>query len=202
MDPSASVIYYQLLRFQDDLSQHELIFRNPSPAVQTYIQTLVSSGFNLEFEYSTITNSARITHRPPIQAQPGQEDSLSFLEFEQPSSCQSSSEIPNAHDLPPSAEVDWNEVFSDQEQPNLFSPQHNEPMFSFECAKIHNKFPCPVLKLTQISPTLCQAMRIWESKILFGSSECSFLMRQRVKFNPCLRRPARFRTYGHSPPAR
>jgi hypothetical protein len=93
---------------------------------------LVSGGFNLEFEYSTITNSARITHRPPIQAQPGQEDSLSFLEFEQSSSCQSSSELPNAHDLPPSAEVDWNEVFSDQEQPNLFSPQHNETMFPFE----------------------------------------------------------------------
>jgi hypothetical protein len=132
MDIADCALYQQLLEFQNDPSRHELRFNQQSLATQAYIQTL-ALGLGLEFQYSTITESAKVTRRHAVQAQPVEDDFLNFLDLNH-SSCQSSSELPNAHDLPPSAEVDWNEVFSHQDQPNLFSPQHDEPMFSFESA--------------------------------------------------------------------
>jgi hypothetical protein len=68
MDASSCSIYTQLLEFQNDLSRQQLIFDDPNGSNQAYIQTL-ARGLGLRFEYSNITNSARITHRPPLDCQ-------------------------------------------------------------------------------------------------------------------------------------
>jgi hypothetical protein len=131
MDTSAGAIYHQLVVFQNDTSQHELIFNDPSPETQAYIQTL-GRGLGLEFEYSIITNSARIIRRPPILAQPAEDDFLNFLDFEQ--ACPSDGELPDAYGFPPSAEVNWNELFSSQDEMDCESLQQNGPMFSSKSA--------------------------------------------------------------------
>ncbi len=112
MDASAGTIYHQLVIFQNDSSQHELIFHDPSPENQVYVQALVG-GLGLEFEYSTITDSARIIRGSQILAQPAQDEFLKFLDFEE--ACPSDGELPNAYGSPPSEEVNWNELLSSQD---------------------------------------------------------------------------------------
>jgi hypothetical protein len=131
MDTSAGAIYHQLVVFQNDTSQHELIFNDPSPETQSFIQTLVR-GLGLEFEYSSITNSARIIRRPPILAQPAEDEFLNFLDFEQ--ACPSDGELPDAYGFPPSAEVNWNELFSSQDEMDCDSLQQHGPTFSSKSA--------------------------------------------------------------------
>jgi hypothetical protein len=131
MDTSALAIYRQLVVFQNDTSQHELIFNDPSPETQAYIQTL-GRGLGLEFEYSSITNSARIIRRPPILAQPAEDEFLNFLDFEQ--ACPSDGELPDAYGSPLFAEVDWNKLFSIQDEMDCESLQQNGPMFPSKSA--------------------------------------------------------------------
>ena len=121
MDTSAGAIYHQLVVFQNDTSQHELIFNDPSPETQGYIQTL-GRGLGLEFEYSSITNFARIIRRPPILAQPAEDEFLNFLNFEQASP--PGDELPNAYALPPYLDLNYNESSSNQVGISLSQSHH------------------------------------------------------------------------------
>jgi hypothetical protein len=130
MDTAAGAIYHQLVVFQNDPSQHELIFNDPSQETQAYIQTLVR-GLGLEFEYSTITNSARIIRRSQILAQPAQDEFPEFLDFAQ--ACPSDGELLDVYGFLPSAEVNWNELFSSQDEMDCDSFQKG-PMFQSKSA--------------------------------------------------------------------
>ncbi|KAF4627878.1 hypothetical protein G7Y89_g10271 [Cudoniella acicularis] len=137
MDASSCSIYTQLLEFQNDSSQHQLTFHDPNSLNQAYIQTL-ARGLGLEFEYSTITNSARITRRSPGRPQPihsaFEEDFLRFLGLEQLSAAQSSGELPNTYEVPLPAYADRANEFRIQDEMGIFSPQNYDSMFSFESA--------------------------------------------------------------------
>jgi hypothetical protein len=137
-----SSIYNQLVAFQIDLSRHELTFISPTRGQQLDIQTLAPE-FDLDVTYSTITNIARVTRRPPFHcSEPSQEDVFAFLDFTQlspPSSEQVDIEFPSAYDAPPSAAVDWNDLLGVQDAidwnisdamptPELELPEQNSAM--------------------------------------------------------------------------
>jgi hypothetical protein len=116
MDFSADPIYHQLIAFQNDPSRHELIFNFLTPGKQFYIQTLVR-GLELDFTYSTITNTTRVTRRSLIQSESSQEDLFAFSDFAQISSSSSDQvdvELPSAYDTLPSTAVDWNDLLGVQ----------------------------------------------------------------------------------------
>jgi hypothetical protein len=137
MDASSCSIYTQLLGFQNDLSQHQLIFDDPNSSNQAYIQTL-ARGLGLEFEYSTITNSARITRRPPVRPQPAhsvlEEDFLRFLDLEQSSAVQPSGELLDTYEVPVSAHVDRANGVRVQDKVGTYLPHKYDSTFSFESA--------------------------------------------------------------------
>ncbi len=109
MDPSSRPIYAQVLEFQIDITRHELIFDDPNSSTQAYIQTL-ARGLGLEFEYSTITNCARVTHHLSDQPQPAQsaleEDFLHSLDLEQSSAAQLGAELRDSDEVPRPAPAD------------------------------------------------------------------------------------------------
>jgi hypothetical protein len=137
MDASSCSIYTQLLGFQNDLSQHQLIFDDPNSSNQAYIQT-PARGLGLEFEYSTITNSARITRRPSVRPHPVhpvlERDFLRFLDLEQSSAAQPSGELPDTYEVPVFAHVDGANGARAQDKVGTFLPHKYDPTFSFESA--------------------------------------------------------------------
>jgi hypothetical protein len=137
MDASSCSIYTQLLGFQNDLSQHQLIFDDPNSSNQAYIQTL-TRGLGLEFEYSSITNSARITRRSSVQPQPVhpvlEEDFLRFLDLEQSSAGQPSGELPDTYEVPVSTHVGRENGFRIQDEVGTLLPRNYDSTFSFELA--------------------------------------------------------------------
>jgi hypothetical protein len=137
MDTSAGAIYHQMVVFQNDPSQHELIFNDPSPETQAYIQTLVH-GLGLEFEYSSITKCARVVLHPTILDQPAQVEFLKFLDLEQ--TYPPGGELPDAYGFLPSAEINWNDSFSSQDEMDCESLQENDPIRSFKSAFPESEF--------------------------------------------------------------
>jgi hypothetical protein len=116
MDFLIDPIYYQLIIFQNNPLRHELTFNFLTPGKQFYIQTLVR-GLELDFTYSTITNTARVTRRSHIQSVPSQKNLFVFSDFTQISSLSSDQvdiQLSSAHDTPPSTIVDWNDLLSVQ----------------------------------------------------------------------------------------
>jgi hypothetical protein len=133
-DTSNCSVYDQLLEFQNDSTRHELTFYDPSGPTLGYLQTL-ARGLGLEFEYSTITNSARVLHRALVTSHLvdslPEEDFLRFLDLEQPTA-PSSGELPCAYSIPLSASTGWPDEFNGKDGKVPVTPQ--SPIFSFESA--------------------------------------------------------------------
>ncbi len=131
MDTLNCPIYAELLSFQNDLSRSQLIVDNPNSSTQVYIQTL-ARGLGLEFEYSTVTASARVTRRVVQRAD--EEDFLCSLDLEQADAASINEPLPRGYDLSPSAGADWTDDFGPLDDPGDLSPEAYDPIFSFESA--------------------------------------------------------------------
>jgi hypothetical protein len=152
MDTSTSVIYQQLIVFQSDLSQHRLVFDNPSPTNQAYIQTL-TRGLGLDFEYSTDTKSAKVTrplsNHPQLFFPTFEVESVDIADVEQSSPFQPNGEVVIPHDPPPLAEAEWRDYINSLDWDDLRS--NLDPILSSESAYPELNIPGKSIELSHQS---------------------------------------------------